>query len=93
MTVTLKEKTQPLTVPLGLSRQAGFRPGDTLVFKVSPGAITIATESSKNPLLEALDATREDAKNNGTGKLTMKQINAIIAKSRQERRTTKKRAQ
>ena len=93
MTVILKEKTQTLTVPLSLSRQAGFRLGDRLMFKVSPGAITIVTQSSKSPLLEALDATREDAKNSGTDKLTMKQINAIIAKSRQERRATKKVAQ
>lgn len=89
MTVTLKEKTQPLTVPLSLSRQAGFRLGDRLVFKASPGAITICTEASKNSLLEALEGTREDAKSSDTDKLTMKQINSIIAKSRQDRRAKK----
>ena len=94
MTVTLKEKSQPLVVPLSLRRQAGFRLGDQLEFKASPGTVTIVAKT-KSPLLEALEATREDAKSSGTNKLTMKQISTIVAKSRQERRAegTKKRTQ
>ncbi len=40
MTVTVKNKT-PLVVPQAVRRQAGFKSGDQLEFKVSGGTITI----------------------------------------------------
>lgn len=40
MTVTLKSKT-PLVVPDRVRRQAGFKSGDQVEFKVSRGAVTI----------------------------------------------------
>jgi bifunctional DNA-binding transcriptional regulator/antitoxin component of YhaV-PrlF toxin-antitoxin module len=40
MTVTLKNKT-PLVVPDRVRREAGFKTGDLLEFKVSRGAVTI----------------------------------------------------
>jgi bifunctional DNA-binding transcriptional regulator/antitoxin component of YhaV-PrlF toxin-antitoxin module len=40
MTVTLKNKT-PLVVPDRVRREAGFKTGDRVEFKVSRGAVTI----------------------------------------------------
>ena len=40
MTVTVKSKT-PLIVPPAVRRQAGFKSGDEIEFKVSGGVITI----------------------------------------------------
>jgi len=40
MTVTVKDKT-PLTVPDQIRRQAGFKQGDQVEFKVSGGVINI----------------------------------------------------
>jgi bifunctional DNA-binding transcriptional regulator/antitoxin component of YhaV-PrlF toxin-antitoxin module len=40
MTVTLKDKT-PLVVPDRVRREAGFKAGDRVEFKVSRGAVTI----------------------------------------------------
>jgi bifunctional DNA-binding transcriptional regulator/antitoxin component of YhaV-PrlF toxin-antitoxin module len=40
MTVTVKSRT-PLVVPQAVRRQAGFKSGDELEFKVSGGVITI----------------------------------------------------
>jgi hypothetical protein len=44
--------------------------------------------AAKHPLVAAFEAARADAKKAGTDKLTMKQIDAIIAKSRCERRAS-----
>lgn len=57
--------------------------------KVSRGAITILAKSGiANPLLDAFEEARADARKAGTDGLTMKQINAIVAKSRKETRTS-----
>jgi bifunctional DNA-binding transcriptional regulator/antitoxin component of YhaV-PrlF toxin-antitoxin module len=40
MTVTVKNK-MPLTVPDGVRRRAGFKPGDQVEFKASGGVVTI----------------------------------------------------
>jgi bifunctional DNA-binding transcriptional regulator/antitoxin component of YhaV-PrlF toxin-antitoxin module len=40
MTVTVKNK-MPLTVPDGVRRRAGFKPGDRVEFRVSGGVVTI----------------------------------------------------
>src|SRR6266700_4869253 len=45
MTVTLKKKT-PLVVPDRVRREAGFKTGDRLEFKVSRGAVTILPKPS-----------------------------------------------
>jgi bifunctional DNA-binding transcriptional regulator/antitoxin component of YhaV-PrlF toxin-antitoxin module len=53
MTVTLKNKT-PLVVPDRVRREAGFKTGDRVEFKVSRGAVTIL---SKPLVAQALDDT------------------------------------
>jgi len=60
MTATVKRKT-PLTVPDEVRRRAGFRPGDQVEFKVSPGMVTIFT---RRPVAEEPDdtLTAEEAK-------------------------------
>lgn len=40
MTLTLKSKTE-ITVPRSIRQKAGFKPGDSIEFKVSGGIITI----------------------------------------------------
>ena len=86
MTVTLKDKFQ-IVVPQSLQRQAGFKRGDPLEFRASRGVIMIVPKSEPiSPLIEAFHATQEEARQNGTNKLTMKQINAEIAAYRKEKR-------
>jgi bifunctional DNA-binding transcriptional regulator/antitoxin component of YhaV-PrlF toxin-antitoxin module len=53
MTVTLKNKT-PLVVPDRVRREAGFKTGDRVEFKVSRGAVTILP---KPPVAQDLDDT------------------------------------
>jgi bifunctional DNA-binding transcriptional regulator/antitoxin component of YhaV-PrlF toxin-antitoxin module len=53
MTVTLKNKT-PLVVPDRVRREAGFKTGDRVEFKVSRGAVTILP---KPRVTEDLDGT------------------------------------
>ena len=43
MTVIVKSKSL-LTVPNQVRRRAGFKPGDHVEFKVSPGMVTILTK-------------------------------------------------
>lgn len=43
MTAIVKSKS-PLTVPDQVRRRAGFRPGDRVEFKASPGVVTILTK-------------------------------------------------
>jgi len=45
MTATIKSKS-PLTVPDSVRRRAGFKPGDHVEFRVSPGSVTILTRRS-----------------------------------------------
>ena len=45
MTVTVKNKT-PLVVPIRIRREAGFKTGDRVQFKVSRGAVTILHKPS-----------------------------------------------
>jgi bifunctional DNA-binding transcriptional regulator/antitoxin component of YhaV-PrlF toxin-antitoxin module len=57
MTVTLKNKT-PLVVPNRVRREAGFKTGDRVEFKVSRGVVTIlpkpaATENPDDSLTPA----------------------------------------
>ena len=57
MTVTLKNKT-PLVVPDRVRRKAGFKTGDRVEFKVSPGAVTILPKPpvSKDDTLTSAEA-------------------------------------
>jgi bifunctional DNA-binding transcriptional regulator/antitoxin component of YhaV-PrlF toxin-antitoxin module len=50
MTVTLKNKT-PLVVPNRVRREAGFKTGDRVEFKVSRGVVTILPKpaATQNP--------------------------------------------
>jgi bifunctional DNA-binding transcriptional regulator/antitoxin component of YhaV-PrlF toxin-antitoxin module len=57
MTVTLKNKT-PLVVPDRVRREAGFKTGDRVEFKVSRGAVTILP---KPPVTEDRDDTLTSA--------------------------------
>ena len=41
MTVTVKSKTSPITVPDAVRQQAGFKIGQVLEFKASGGVVTI----------------------------------------------------
>ncbi len=60
MIVTLKNKT-PLVVPNRVRREAGFKNGDQVEFKVSRGAVTILP---KSPVAKDSDdtLTRDEAK-------------------------------
>ena len=85
MTVTIKETN--FVVPPSLRRQAGFKLGDHVEFRASRGVIIILPKPERpSPLIEAFRASHEDAKRNGTDKMTMKQINAEIAAYRKEKR-------
>jgi AbrB family looped-hinge helix DNA binding protein len=48
MTVTLKPKTE-ITIPAGIRRKAGLKPGDRVEFKVSGRTITIVPRQSSVP--------------------------------------------
>lgn len=86
MTVTIKEESE-MIVPPSLQRQAGFKLGDQVQFRASRGIITIVPKSAEEtPLMKAFRACHQDAKKNGTDKMTMKQINAEIAAYRKEQR-------
>ena len=56
MTVTVKNKT-PLVVPPAVRRQAGFKIGDKLEFKVAGGVVTILSKQDSDDAL-----TREEEK-------------------------------
>ena len=86
MTVTVKDKSQ-LIIPPSLQRQAGFKLGDQVEFRVRRGLIMIVPKADQSsPFLVALRATQEEAKKQGLDKMTMKQINAEIAAYRKEKR-------
>ena len=86
MTVTIKEKSQIL-VPSNLQRQAGFKLGDQVEFRARRGLIMIVPKAEQpSPFLVALRATQEEARKQGMGKMTMKQINAEIMAYRKEKR-------
>jgi len=50
MTVTVKNKT-PLVVPPAVRRQAGFKSGDKLEFKVAGGVVTILPRQESDDIL------------------------------------------
>lgn len=86
MTATINEKSA-LLIPPSLQRQAGFKLGDRVEYKVSRGRIVIVQEAEPaSPLVAAFRATQEEARRKGTDKLTMKQINNEIAAYRKEKR-------
>ena len=86
MTVTLKDKL-PFVVPPGMHRKAGFKFVDRLELKASNGVIMIVPKSEDGDSLPAaFRASQEEARHNGTSKMTMKQINAEIASYRKEKR-------
>lgn len=70
-----------------MHRKAGCKLGDQLELKVSSGVIMIVPKSKDgNSLPAAFRVAQEEARHNGTSKLTMKQINAEIASYRKEQR-------
>ena len=86
MTVTVKDKSD-LIIPPNLQRQAGFKMGDQIEFRVFRGIITVIPKAAQEtPLMKAFRATHEEAKRQGLDKMTMKQINAEIAAHRKEKR-------
>jgi bifunctional DNA-binding transcriptional regulator/antitoxin component of YhaV-PrlF toxin-antitoxin module len=59
MTILVKSETE-LVVPSSLRRKAGIKTGDRLVFKVSPGTITItASQPTYTPTKAELSAIRK----------------------------------
>ncbi|MGP8247918.1 MAG: AbrB/MazE/SpoVT family DNA-binding domain-containing protein [Bryobacteraceae bacterium] len=50
MTVTVKNKT-PLVVPPSVRRQAGFKSGDKLEFRVTAGVVTILPKQDSDDTL------------------------------------------
>jgi bifunctional DNA-binding transcriptional regulator/antitoxin component of YhaV-PrlF toxin-antitoxin module len=60
MAITVSDKTGRIVVPPRIQRQAGFKPGDRLQFRVVDGTITIkASERTYKPTEEELAAMRE----------------------------------
>ena len=68
MTVTLKNKT-PLVVPDRVRREAGFKTGDQVEFKVSHGAVTIRPKPPVTPGDDALTAAEAKIVRRGEAQL------------------------
>ncbi|MBI3697892.1 MAG: AbrB/MazE/SpoVT family DNA-binding domain-containing protein [Acidobacteria bacterium] len=102
--VTVKNKYQ-VVIPQGVRKQVSVNVGDLLEAKVEKGKITLTPKAvldrtvvegrkgERGEFLRALRAVQADAKRKGLDKLTMRDIDALIAEVRRERmqRTSSKR--
>ena len=102
--VTVKNKYQ-VVIPQSVRERAGVKVGDLLEAKAEKGKITftpkavvdrdLLSSTSKNrerllaEFAKVLEAVRHDAKTKALDKLSMRQINAIVAKLRRQQRTRK----
>ncbi len=102
--VTVKNKYQ-VVIPQSVRERVGVKVGDILEAKAEKGKITFTPKAvldrsvlfspSRNrkrllaELAKVLEAVRQDAKAKAVDKLTMRQINAIIAETRRQQRTKK----
>ena len=92
--VTVKDKYQ-VVIPRDVREQAGVNVGDLLEARLEKGKITFTPKvivdravprpNGRDPLA-TLRSIQADAKRKGLDKLTMRDINAIIAEVRRERR-------
>ncbi len=89
--VTVKDKYQ-VVIPQSVRRQLGINRGDLLEAKVERGKLTYTPKDLIDRLRElaptppALKAIQDEAKRNGSDKLTMREIDAEIAAVRREQK-------